>query len=264
MTTWPAPYFGLFSMLSFQIMMHSAQQTIVLIHGFGFDQRIWDPVELAFDGFDVIRLSLPGFGSDTPMEPYSIEQLADQFWEIIDGYGKENIHLVGHSMGGYVCIEMAARQPDRILSLALVHSHVYQDSQEKKQQRTTTMEGIKRDGRKPLVYKMIPSLFAPDSVPEIVVKLLMDRGMQYADEAWYFGTQAMRDRHDHAATLASIKVPVLIVAGEKDNAVPDELAYKMTALTERVLLSFHPDVGHMAMYEDSAALICDLVNFYHQ
>ena len=56
--------------------MASTSRTIVLIHGYGFVSRIWNPVETAFDGFNVIRLSLPGFGEDVISGQYTIELLA--------------------------------------------------------------------------------------------------------------------------------------------------------------------------------------------
>ena len=238
------------------------KQTIILVHGFGFDQRSWSPLEVAFDAFRVVRLSLPGFGSIPPQAPYSIESLAKQYWTDLDVDSSERVHLVGHSMGGYVCMEMAAQQPDRISSLTLVHSHVFADTEEKKQQRSVTMEGIEKEGRGFLVKKMIPSLFADPIVLKPLVDVLVARGMMYDDAAWLYGTQAMRDRKDHTATLKNITAPVLMIMGEKDNAVPLELAYKQASLSARTKLHVYPDIGHMAMYEKTSQLICDLLTFY--
>lgn len=237
-------------------------QTVVLIHGYGFDQRIWSPIELAFDRFRVVRLSLPGFGTLAEPEPYTIESLASQYWSQLDVDGVDGVHLVGHSMGGYVCMEMAAQQPDRILSLALVHSHVFKDPEEKQQQRTTTMKDIETQGRGYLVDKMIPSLFADQNGLNPLITVLKSRGMKYGDTAWINGTRAIRDRKDHTETLKNITVPVLMVMGEKDTAVPSALAYKQAGLSDRTTLYVYPDTGHMAMYENTSQLICDLLKFY--
>ncbi len=107
------------------------EQTYVLIHGFAFDMRTWDPLELAFEGHRRMPLSLPGFGSAVPTKPYSIRELANDFWQQLDDAGISSVHLLGHSMGGYVCLEMLALQPSRVLSLALLHSHVFADTEEK-------------------------------------------------------------------------------------------------------------------------------------
>jgi pimeloyl-ACP methyl ester carboxylesterase len=239
-------------------------QTVVLIHGYGFDQRIWSPVELAFDRFRVVRLSLPGFGASADPEPYTIESLAQRYWSQLDADGIGGVHLVGHSMGGYVCMEMAAQQPERILSLALIHSHVFKDTEEKQEQRTSTIKDIGVQGRGFLVHKMIPSLFADPSGMKPLIDVLITRGMEYGDAAWINGTRAIRDRKDHAETLKKIHVPVLVVMGEKDTAVPAELGYKQAGMSDQTKLLIYPDAGHMAMYENTSHLICDLITFYAQ
>jgi pimeloyl-ACP methyl ester carboxylesterase len=237
-------------------------KTFVLIHGYGFDSRIWNPVELAFNGHHVISLSLPGFGENTLEGAYTIEQLAKHFWSDIDKRIAPEVHLVGHSMGGYVCLEMAAQLPSRIKSLALIHSHVFADTDEKKSARTSTMEDIKKNGRSGLVHKMIPSLFGDGGGSKEIIDALIQRGMAYDDDAWYRGTQAIRDRKDHARTLEELKVPVLMIMGNKDVAVPPELAYKQAPLAEKTILHVYPDAGHLAMYENTAQMIGDLIRFY--
>ena len=237
-------------------------KTVVLIHGYGFDYRIWYPVELAFEGYHIIYLSLPGFGEESVEKAYSIEEAARGFWSEIDQNIVPHVHLVGHSMGGYVCMEMIAQQPDRVLSLALIHSHVFADADDKKAARSTTMETIKNNGCEVQAKKMIPSLFSPTHFPDEIVETLIRRGITYGDNAWYFGMGAMRDRKDHAETISGLSIPVLMVMGEKDNAVPVELAYRQAALVSRGSLCVYKDVGHMSMYENTASLICDLVKFY--
>ena len=75
----------------------SASNVIALIHGYGFDSRIWDPVEIALDGFQVIKFSLPGFGIGAPHGPYTIESLAKTYWHALDEQNILAVHLVGHS-----------------------------------------------------------------------------------------------------------------------------------------------------------------------
>jgi pimeloyl-ACP methyl ester carboxylesterase len=237
-------------------------KTVVLIHGYGFDSRIWSPVELAFEGYHIIYLSLPGFGEEAVDKAYSVEEAARNFWSEIDQNIAPQVHLVGHSMGGYVCMEMIAQQPDRVLSLALIHSHVFADTDEKKVARSATMETIRANGCSVQAKKMIPSLFDTTYFPDELVETLIHRGISYGDNAWYFGMGAMRDRKDHAETIAGISVPVLMVMGEKDSAVPVELAYRQASLVSRGSLCVYKDVGHMSMYENTARLICELIKFY--
>jgi len=238
-------------------------KTIILVHGYGFDQRTWDPLEIAFDGFKTIRFSLPGFGSDTPKDSYTIASLAKHYWEQIDSALHPKVHLTGHSMGGYVCIEMAAQQPSRVASLSLLHSHVFEDSVEKKAQRTATVADIKANGRSSIAHKMIPSFFADAPGFKPLVDALVARGMSYEDPAWYYGAQAMRDRADHAETLTNLQAPVLMMSGLKDVAVPSDLVYRQASLASKNTLILYEGVGHLGMYEKTAEMICDLIKFYN-
>lgn len=124
------------------------------------------------------------------------------------------------------------------------------------------MEDIRSKGRAGLIHKMIPSLLADEKASLEIIETLIARGLKYNDDAWYFGTMAIRDRMDHSETLKTLNVPVLMIMGEKDKAVPPDLAYAQAHLAERTSLLIYPEVGHLAMYEDSAKMIGDLIRFY--
>jgi pimeloyl-ACP methyl ester carboxylesterase len=120
--------------------------------------NVWYPLELAFEGHHVIYLTLL-FGMELVTAPYTITELAAKYWRHLDEINVQQINLVGHSMGGYVCMEMLAQQPSRVSSLALVHSHVYADTPEKKLARSSIAKH-KSNGREEFINKFIPSLFA--------------------------------------------------------------------------------------------------------
>ena len=239
-------------------------KTVLLIHGFGFDSRTWLPVELAFEGYEVIRLSLPGFGGDTPSGAYTIASLAADFWEQVTNRSSSTVHLVGHSMGGYVCMEMLAQHPELVDSLSLVHSHVFEDTPEKKVQRQATLEDIKTNGRSGLVHKMIPSMFGDASSNSSTINNLIERGMHYSNDAWYYGTQAMKERADHESTLSQFSGQVLMIGGKLDKAVPVELIYKQASMPANCSLVLYEHVGHMGMYEHTIQMINDLISFFNR
>jgi pimeloyl-ACP methyl ester carboxylesterase len=252
------PYFG-FALNS--VSMTASASPVILIHGYGFDARIWDPVELAFDGFPVVRLSLPGFGLRHFETGYTIPVLAEYYWSQLQHQFHTPLHLVGHSMGGYVAMEMCAQHPELVNGLCLVHSHVFADTPEKKDARSAVLDEIRHQGRQEFVRRMISGLFGDRMDYTSLRDILISRGLDYADDAWYFGTDAMRNRRDHSGTLTGLTIPVLMLMGADDKAVPAELGYKQAALTQSVELVMYEGVGHLGMYENTAAMIRDLRMF---
>jgi pimeloyl-ACP methyl ester carboxylesterase len=238
--------------------------TLLLIHGFAFDNRIWNPVEIAFEGLNTVMFSLPGFDGQPVPAPYTIVELAERFWRDLDQQGVGRVHLAGHSMGGYTVMEMAAQQPDRVLSVALIHSHVFADSEEKRKARSVAIGDIKANGRTTYIQNMIPSLFANPVTMGAVIDALTARAMTREDATWYHGLYALRERNDHTMTLQQLKVPVLMLMGERDGAVPLDWALKQAPIAERTTFHLYANSGHMAMYENTLQMIRDLNGFYRQ
>jgi pimeloyl-ACP methyl ester carboxylesterase len=93
-------------------------ETIVFVHGFGLDCRMWDQQFSCFSKqYRVLRYDLRGFGrSDTPKELYSH---TNDLVKILDFLNINKAHLVGLSMGGGVAVNFALQAPERVLSLTL-------------------------------------------------------------------------------------------------------------------------------------------------
>ena len=67
-------------------------------------------------------VDLPGFGfSPVPASgDYSIDAMAAAVGDLIDARGHWPVHLVGNSLGGAVCVRLAARRPDLVRTLTLI------------------------------------------------------------------------------------------------------------------------------------------------
>jgi pimeloyl-ACP methyl ester carboxylesterase len=91
---------------------------IVLLHGWGCDLHIFDPIIADLkQHFTVYTVDFPGFGqSPEPKEAWGTEQYAELMEAFFKTLEIKNPILLGHSFGGRVIIRMAARvQPRKII-----------------------------------------------------------------------------------------------------------------------------------------------------
>ncbi len=92
---------------------------VVFVHGFMGGSKQWDAQRGTF-GAGMVAVDLPGFGANAHLEALAtIADYADWVLDTLSAQGIARFHLAGHSMGGMVAQEMAARAPGRIERLVL-------------------------------------------------------------------------------------------------------------------------------------------------
>ena len=95
---------------------------VVLIHGTSGCQQMWDfqLEDYVKSGFQVIALDLRGSGaSDAPSNPekYSVSLMASDVIAVLDNLGIESAHIIGHSLGGAIALQVGLDFPNRVISL---------------------------------------------------------------------------------------------------------------------------------------------------
>ncbi len=96
---------------------------VVLVHGYLDALGVWDALvpHLTRAGFRVLRFDTIGHGlSDRLAPPYSRDLARRQLLELLDRLRLTNPDLVGHSLGGALAVDFAARHPSRVGHLALL------------------------------------------------------------------------------------------------------------------------------------------------
>jgi pyruvate dehydrogenase E2 component (dihydrolipoamide acetyltransferase) len=99
------------------------RDAVILVHGIGGSLGVWvlNQAALAAGGRTVAAIDLPGHGESTKdLASGSLEELSSTVLDYMDAIGVEDAHLVGHSMGSAVCLDVARRKRERVISLALV------------------------------------------------------------------------------------------------------------------------------------------------
>ena len=245
---------------TFQPSEASRPKPLVLLHGFCEDSSVWQPLLKYLKTDGLLQIDMPGFGqSELPAKP-DMADYAAAVLAVLEAEKIAQCALVGHSMGGYVALEFAARWPERLAGLGLFHSQPYVDSEEKKTARRRGIETLQSGKRDLYVTQLFPNLFAPEFLktnPD-VLNALIANGKKQSATGIAAALQAMISRRDHQSTLTGMGCPVLFLLGEHDTLVPPAQALQATLLPLVVDVHLLPDVAHMAMWEateESAAIL---------
>ena len=102
-------------------------EPVVLVHGLSGSTRWWaENVEPLSKRYRVYLVDLPGFGAmrRSPLR-LGIQAAAGWLVRWIEAMSLGPVHLVGHSMGGHICLRIAAERPDMVNRLALVAPAVW-------------------------------------------------------------------------------------------------------------------------------------------
>lgn len=237
---------------------------LVLLHGFCEDASVWHDVLPHLRGLKVLRIDLPGFGgSDLPLTP-GMDSYADAVCAVLNERSIKRCVLVGHSMGGYAALEFAAKYPERLQGLGLVHSHPYADSPERIENRRRGIEQLRGGKQHLYVSQLFPTLFAPHYAaahPGLLEKLIRNGAGQPA-EGIVAALEGMIARRDHTDTLRALPCPGLFFLGELDSLIPPDFILPAVHLPAVSKLHLLPGVGHMGMFEATETLAAALREFY--
>jgi pimeloyl-ACP methyl ester carboxylesterase len=102
------------------------QPPILLLHGIGRSLDDWETqiAPLRGAGYRVIAPDLPGSGySERLPESTTLAGLAQGVLDAVDAIGETGrLHVMGHSLGGAVALQVLALDPDRVATMSLVSS----------------------------------------------------------------------------------------------------------------------------------------------
>lgn len=241
---------------------------LLLLHGFPFHRDIYSPVLPALAQVaSAVALDLPGFGgSEALPQGFTLEAMGQRVLAFARALGWPRFVLVGHSMGGYVALEVAAQDPNSLLGLVLLSSHPYADSPEAKLRRQEGVAMILQGRRNEFLTGFLQRLVSPVT-KERFPRLSQESAAMAAevsDQVLVGSLQAMAGRRDHSATLSKLEVPVLVLVGEEDALISREMASQVSRLPRKGQLSLISEVGHLPTLERPIAVADALARFLLQ
>ena len=173
-------------------------------------------------------------------------------------------HLLGHSMGGIVAMELVKQHSKRVLSLALLNTNPYEEKQELKDRRNKILKVLDAADLISLMKSYYISRYFPNDCKDKnnLIQKCVDMASKLDKKVFYNQSVALRDRKDQTAILENLDCKTLIICGERDKMCPVSYHSDMNKMIKRSGLIVLEDVGHMPMLECPQKLNNHLKNFF--
>lgn len=222
-------------------------QPIILIHGLGLNNTIWNMIaELLSSRFRVILPDMRAHGKSFSSEmEFSMRDMGEDVVRMMDRMDIPSAIIAGHSMGGYIALSILKNFPERIIGIALIASHIYADSESKKKQRIIMAEQLTTEEPGDVFYDMPGKLTRDRAIADLCKDMI-----KQTDAAGIKGVlRAMAHRPSSKELWKLNTIPSMIVIGKEDSFIPVETIRKMTVLNGNTVVHEIENAGHMVMME---------------
>lgn len=237
---------------------HGSGAPVMLLHGNWATGAWWEPtLALLPDGFRGLAPDMRGRGATQgPDNDYSLALLAHDALRFADALGLRQFHLVGHSLGAGVAMQLALDHGDRVASLAAVAPPwvdgmpAAANSAERQQMLKTNFD----------LFAMALKALAPTAPDDSFWRQLVSEGHEQRLAAAIGAIEALAAWMPGDA-LRSISCPKLVIGGENDILIaPPAVARAAQALGVQEFII--PGVGHSPNIEAPHVFIELLVELW--
>lgn len=227
--------------------------TMVLLHGAFGAKEYWRGQigALVAQGHRVLAWDAPGYGVSPLPADFSIDTCADALARLLAAHGGERNVIMGHSMGGMIAQRAWSRCPERIQGyvLSATGASFGRPDGAWQQEFVRLRLGPLDAGQTIAEYapKMLRSMMSPGASGEDV-ELTVRTVAAMREETFRAAMHAIVT-FEGRATLPTITVPTLCIAGEVDATAPAEAMRKMATKIPAAQYAQVDGAGHFAWAE---------------
>ena len=220
---------------------------------------------------DRVLIDLPGWGESTTgarLEQVGIESMARAVTSVLNALGYRRWNLVGHSMGGFLALHIAAVQPERTASVATISATTFGVSRAARRplrslftfpafvgvllaMRSMAVLGpagsalVRTIGATPAMRPLMSPFFAePAAIPAGVLRGLGDDARPAS-----FSAAVRAAAHYDFGQWHGIRSPVLAIRGDRDVFTPRSDLVRLARIIAHVQAVTIPRCGHFANIE---------------
>ncbi|HEV8042115.1 MAG TPA: 3-oxoadipate enol-lactonase [Bryobacteraceae bacterium] len=233
---------------------------LVLSHSLGCDHGQWDiQTRDLLPYFRILRYDTRGHGaSDVTPGDYSIELLGRDVMAIAAALGIDKFAFCGLSMGGMIGQWLASSAPERVTHLVLANTSPRMDSAALETRRRAVLEG----GMAAVSDAVLGRFFSPETLARQDADVASTRRtLLNTDPRGYAGCcGAIRDM-DQTGLAAKVRVPTLIIVGDRDVSTPWSGHGEVLARTISNARVVHLPTAHLSNLERPRSFSSALTDF---
>jgi 3-oxoadipate enol-lactonase / 4-carboxymuconolactone decarboxylase len=236
--------------------------TLVLSHSIGCDHGMWAPqVADLLPYFQILRFDTRGHGaSDAPAAEYTVERLALDLLGIADALGIDNFAFCGLSLGGAIGQWLSIHAADRLTGLVLANTSPQFGPRSNWEAR---IKAVSEGGMKAIVDIVMPRFFSAETLARGDVYTNTMRSLLLGtDPVGYLGCCAALRDVDHREFLRQIRVPTLVIAGDRDVSTPWEGHGEILAREIPGARAVRLPAAHLSNLERSRSFSAALLDFF--
>ncbi len=223
---------------------------LIFIHGAGNTGAAWHLQEKHFPGSHAI--TLPGHPDGEPLD--SIDGYADWVHDYAGGKNFGPMVLAGHSMGGGIALTCALKYPDEVSGLVLTGTGA---RLRVNPEFLNTLREHKDESPAWILRLMEP--FCANVEKSVLERVRMRQ--KDIPAGVYVNDFQCCDRFDIMERIGEIRVPSLVICGDKDIMTPSKYSRYLADRIPGSRIAIIPDAGHLVMLEKPDEVNREIENF---
>ena len=167
----------------------------------------------------------------------------------------EKFLLAGHSMGGYVALEVMRQAPQRVTGLALLNTNARPDTPESTENRRRLMALADRDFES-VSTTLLPRLMTKEHLEDpLLTGTIGQMALAVGKDSFKRQEEAIIGRIDSRPHLKDIRCPTLVIAASEDQLMPVAVLQEMADAIPGARLEVVEDSGHMTTLEHPERIV---------
>lgn len=238
---------------------------VIFIHGFPYNSSMWtQQIQKLKESYYCIAYDVRGLGETPPGDgQFTMEMFVDDLFSVMDSLDLDKPVITGFSMGGYITLRAAEREPDRFRALILCDTKAEADDDAGRIKRAGAIRTIDKEGLEKFTSEFVPMTFgddAPQHIPESYSTTL-EQATNESPTGVKGCLLAMAARTDTSSALSNIEVPTLLLVGEQDTLTPPSVMQAMHKKITGSDMVTIPEAGHMSPLENPEAVTQSIQEF---